>query len=90
MAAVRWPSVLCVHLRLSRANLVMPGARRQLTLSPTGKSDNISPTNTLFNGGVTYSVLLSRPYKLKVKAPHTRCRALGAEVIPVYRQSARR
>ena len=29
-------------------------------------------------------------YNKKVKAPHTRHRALGPELIPVYRQSARR
>jgi len=28
--------------------------------------------------------------KVKVKASHTRYRALGPELIPVYRQSARR
>ena len=29
-------------------------------------------------------------YKVKVKFSHTRYRALGPELIPVYRQSARR
>jgi len=33
---------------------------------------------------------LSRPTLKKVKFSHTRYRALGPELIPVYRQSARR
>jgi len=28
--------------------------------------------------------------KVQIKASHTRCRALGPELIPLYRQSARR
>jgi len=32
----------------------------------------------------------SKFYRKKVKASHTRHRALGPELIPVYRQSARR
>jgi len=37
-----------------------------------------------------YSNLLHQTVKLKVKFSHTRYRALGPELIPVYRQSARR
>jgi len=35
-------------------------------------------------------ILIHLPKKVKVKASHTRYRALGPELIPVYRQSARR
>ena len=34
--------------------------------------------------------ILCRSVKVKVKFSHTRYRALGPELIPVYRQSARR
>ena len=37
-----------------------------------------------------YNILVNSKIKVKVKAFHTRYRALGPELIPVYRQSARR
>jgi len=39
----------------------------------------------LHNNNSSHSTLYA---KLKVKTSHTRCRALGPELIPVYRQSA--
>jgi len=38
----------------------------------------------------SYNLIVTDEKKVKVKFSHTRYRALGPELIPVYRQSARR
>jgi len=79
-----------------RDALVRPGrvvkllncARRLLGLHNTEKRHCNFAINVLFRENLANRRLTT--VKVKVKFSHTRYRALGPELIPVYRQSARR
>ena len=76
----------------SQMLLVSPGAT---TTGSAPASDDAPPTAAAASAPLLSADRSTLRYdtdtiKVKVKFPHTRYRALGPELIPVYRQSARR
>ena len=85
-----WFSCLLQHSARTRGGLILQRSRahtgRQVSecfdIDATGAVPGLKPDATAIED--------PQDGKLKVKFSHTRYRALGPELIPVYRQSARR
>jgi len=88
-----WPEATTGSLRLGCSDTLSQQHRQKQTYNAKpniGTADTHALLCSLATIIIIIIISLSLDAQLKVKFSHTRYRALGPELIPVYRQSARR